>query len=124
VEIITLKPIKSNNLKSNNSESKLQRHKTGISLSDIPVAVVQHTFTHKQYTEYEEQNIHNNKKLSIHNNKKINQFGKCGPCPVFASYTLAFSLQLRNRNRKTSVITHKEFSTARMKELHHPFHCS
>jgi hypothetical protein len=27
-----------------------------------PVAVVQYTFTHKQYTEYREGNIHNNKK--------------------------------------------------------------
>jgi hypothetical protein len=24
--------------------------------------------------------------------------GKCGPCPVFASYTLAFALQLRKRH--------------------------
>jgi hypothetical protein len=29
--------------------------------------------------------------------------GKCGPCPVFASYTLAFTLQLRRRHGKTSV---------------------
>jgi hypothetical protein len=28
-----------------------------------PVAVVQYTFTHKQYTEYRERNIHNNKKF-------------------------------------------------------------
>jgi hypothetical protein len=37
-----------------------------------PVAVVQHTFTHKQHTEHMERNIHvhNNKKLSIHDNKK------------------------------------------------------
>jgi hypothetical protein len=33
-------------------------------------------------------------KLNICNNKKINQFGKCGLCPVFVSYTLAFALQL------------------------------
>jgi hypothetical protein len=58
------------------------------------VAVVQYTFTHKQYTEYRERNIHNN------NQKK---FGKCGPCPVFASYTLAFALQLRRKHGKTSV---------------------
>jgi hypothetical protein len=30
-------------------------------------------------------------------------FGKCGPCPVFASYTLAFTLQLRKKHGKTSV---------------------
>jgi hypothetical protein len=29
---------------------------------DIPVAAVQYTFTHKQYTEYRDRNIHNNKK--------------------------------------------------------------
>jgi hypothetical protein len=58
------------------------------------VAVVQYTFAHKQYTEYREWNIHNNKKK---------KFGKCGPCPVFASYTLAFALQLRKKHGKTSV---------------------
>jgi hypothetical protein len=58
------------------------------------VAVVQYTFTHKQYTEYRERNAHNNKKKN---------FGKCGPCPVFASYTLAFALQLRKRHGKASV---------------------
>jgi hypothetical protein len=58
------------------------------------VAAVQYTFTHKQYTEYRELKIHNNKK------KKI---GKCGPCPVFASYTLAFALQLRKKHGKTPV---------------------
>jgi hypothetical protein len=56
------------------------------------VAAVQHTFTHKQYTQYRERNIHNNKKNR-----------KCGPFPVFASYTLAFALQLRKKHGKTSV---------------------
>jgi len=28
---------------------------------------------------------------------------ECGPCPVFASYTLALALQLRKKHRKTSV---------------------
>jgi len=50
-----------------------------------PVAVVQYTFTHKQYVEQ-------------HNN-----LGECGPCPVLASYTLAFALQLRKKHRKTLV---------------------
>jgi hypothetical protein len=27
----------------------------------------------------------------------------CGPCPVFASYTLTFALQLRKKHEKTSV---------------------
>jgi hypothetical protein len=59
---------------------------------DIPVAAVQHTFTHKQYTGYREWDIHNNKK------KKC---GKCRPYPVFVSYTLAFALQLRKKHGKT-----------------------
>jgi hypothetical protein len=56
------------------------------------VAAVQYTFTHKHYTEYREQSIHNNKKI-----------GKLGPCPVFASYTLTFALQLRKKHGKPSV---------------------
>jgi hypothetical protein len=31
------------------------------------------------------------------------EYGKCGPCLVFASYTLAFALQLRKKHGKTSV---------------------
>jgi hypothetical protein len=58
------------------------------------VAAVQYTFTHKLYTEYTERNIHNNKK---------NKFGKFGPCAVFASYTLAFALQLRKKQGNPSV---------------------
>jgi hypothetical protein len=57
------------------------------------VALVQYSFTHRQYTEHRERNIHNNKK----------KIGKCGPCPVFASYTPAFALQLRKKYGKTSV---------------------
>jgi hypothetical protein len=34
--------------------------------------------------------------------KKI--IGKCGPCPVFAGYTLAFALQLRKKHGKTSAM--------------------
>jgi len=32
---------------------------------------------------------------------------ECGPCPVFASYTLAFALQLRKKHGKTSVRVEK-----------------
>jgi hypothetical protein len=61
------------------------------------VAAVQYTFTHKQYTECTKRNKHN--KI----NTKIKKNGKCGPCPVFGSYTLAFALQLRKKHGKTSV---------------------
>jgi len=49
------------------------------------VAVVQYTFTNKQYIE------------------KHNNFGKCVPCPVLAIYTLAFALQPRKKHGKISV---------------------
>jgi predicted secreted Zn-dependent protease len=35
--------------------------------------------------------------------RKGRTYGKCGPCPAFASYTLAFTLQLRKKHGKTSV---------------------
>jgi hypothetical protein len=34
---------------------------------------------------------------------KRKKIGKCGPCPVFASFTLAFALQLKKKHGKTSV---------------------
>jgi hypothetical protein len=36
------------------------------------------------------------------------EIGRCGPCPVFASYTLEFALQLRKTHGKTSVKVVKE----------------
>jgi hypothetical protein len=41
---------------------------------------------------------------------------ECGPCPVFASYTLAFALQLREKHRKTSVRVAEECQLARWKQ--------
>jgi len=58
------------------------------------VAVVQYTFTHKQYTEQ-------HKTTNTENSTKI--WEVCGPCPVFAGYTLAFNLQLMKKHGKTSV---------------------
>jgi hypothetical protein len=34
----------------------------------------------------------------------IKKLGKCGPCPVFANYTLAFTLQLRKKHGNASVV--------------------
>jgi len=41
---------------------------------------------------------------------------ECGPCPVFASYTLAFALQLRKKHGKTSDRIAEECQLARWKE--------
>jgi len=59
------------------------------------VAVVQYIFTHKQYTQQ-------------HKEKTILE--ECGLCPVFASFTLAFALQLMKKHRKTSVGGKKNLS--------------
>jgi len=41
---------------------------------------------------------------TIHRTTQITtNLEECGPCPVFASFTLAFALQLRKKHGKTSV---------------------
>ena len=57
----------------------------GSSTVHIYTQTIHRTTQNKQYTEQ-------------HNN-----LGKCGPCPVLPSYTLAFALQLRKKHGKTSV---------------------
>jgi hypothetical protein len=54
-----------------------------------PMAAVQYTFTYKQYTE----------------RQKILE--ECGPCRVFASYTLEFALQVSKNHEKPSVYAEK-----------------
>jgi len=41
---------------------------------------------------------------------------ECGPCPVFANYTLAFALQLRKKHGKTSLGVAEECQLARWKQ--------
>ena len=64
-------------------------------LGSHPVAVVQYTYTHKQYTERHKTN---NTYTEQHKNEE-----ECGQCPVFADFTLAFALQLGKKRGKTSV---------------------
>jgi hypothetical protein len=59
-----------------------------------PVAVVQYTYTHKQYTERHETN-------NTWNNTKIRK--SAGRALFFVGFTLAFALQLRKKHGKTSV---------------------
>jgi len=49
----------------------------------------------------------NNTQNNTNNNwttQRTNNVEECGPCPVFASFTLAFALQLRKKHGKTSVM--------------------
>jgi len=51
---------------------------------------------------------------TIHRTKQLtNNWEECGPYPIFASYTLAFALQLRKKRGKTSVIVAEERQLAR-----------
>jgi len=43
---------------------------------------------------------------------------ECGPCPVFASYTVAFVLQLRKKHRKTSLSLAEECHLAWWKQIY------
>jgi len=54
------------------------------------VAVVQYTFTHNTWN-----NTNNNGTTQI-----TTDLEECGPCPVFASFALAFAFQLRKKTRE------------------------
>jgi hypothetical protein len=55
--------------------------------------------------------LHTNNTQNNTNNNRTTQIttnvDECGPCPVFASFTLAFALQLRKKHGKTSVRVRK-----------------
>jgi hypothetical protein len=74
-----------------------------LQLGRHPVAVVQNTFTYKQYTGRQNTN----------NTQNHTNMEGCGPCPVFASYTLAFCLTTEENHGKTSVRVAKECQLAR-----------
>jgi hypothetical protein len=50
--------------------------------------------------------LHTNSTQNIENGTYVKikiKIGKYGPCPVFAGYTLAFTLKLKKKHGKTSV---------------------
>ena len=56
------------------------------------------------------QTIHSTTQITTEQQQKM---VGCGPCPVFASFTLAFALQLRKKHGKTSVRVRKTSVTLR-----------
>ena len=54
------------------------------------------------HTNNTQNNTNNNRTIQITTNE-----GKCGLCPIFASFTLAFALQLRKKHGKISVMVRK-----------------
>jgi hypothetical protein len=61
------------------------------------------------------QTIHRTKQSTqtIHRTTQLTNWEEGGPCPVFASYILAFALQVRKKHRKTSVRVAEEGQLAR-----------
>jgi hypothetical protein len=55
----------------------------------------------------------------IHRTTHLTKREECGPCLVFASYTVAFDLQLRKQHGETSVRVAKECYLARWKQNIH-----
>jgi len=53
---------------------------------------------------------------TVHRTKQFINWEECGPCPVFTSYTLEFTLQLRKKQGKTSVRVVGECQLARRKK--------
>ena len=57
---------------------------------------------------------------TVHRTTQITTLEECGLCPLFASFTLAFALQLRKKHRKPSVRVRKtsEYSIHITKNTH------
>jgi len=53
---------------------------------------------------------------TIHRTTQLTNLQECGPCPVVASYALAFALQLRKKHGKPSVRVAEECQLARWKQ--------
>jgi len=64
------------------------------------------------------QTIHRTTQLTqtIHRTTQLTNCEECATCPVFASYTLAFALQLRKKHGKPSVRVAREYQLARWKK--------
>jgi len=53
---------------------------------------------------------------TIYRTTQLTNWEECGPCPVFANYTLTFALQLRKRHGWTSVRVAEECQLAQRKQ--------
>jgi len=53
---------------------------------------------------------------AIHRTTQLTNWEECGPCPVFASYALAFALQLRKKHGKTTFRVAEECQLARWRQ--------
>ena len=77
----------------------------------------------QQYSTYlHTNNTQNDTKQTIH--RTIQRLEECGPCPVLASYTLAFALQLRKKhgNLPGFFFRMSSVSDKSRRESHHTFY--
>jgi hypothetical protein len=56
---------------------------------------------------------------TVHRTTQLTNQEEWGPCPVFASYTLVFALQLRKKHDKTSVTVAGECQLQRVYRTEH-----
>jgi len=78
-----------------------------------PVVGLQYTFTHKTTHRTAQLTTLVGRLSGIRTQSGQTNWEECRPCPVFASYSLEFALQLRKRHGKTSVRVTEECKLAR-----------
>jgi hypothetical protein len=72
-----------------------------------------HIFVNCNWVDTQWQNTVHIYAQTLHRKTQLTNWKECGPCPVFARYTLAFALQLRKKHGKTSVRIAEECQLAR-----------
>jgi hypothetical protein len=99
----------SNRVKRGNCTYRRKLYKFSIrSSTNISLKLIIYIFNRSWVDTRWQQYITHSHTNSTHNTEKRKQYrertiGKCGSCQIFASYTLAFALQLKKKHGKTSV---------------------
>ena len=68
--------------------------------STVQYSTVQYSIVQYSTVQYSTVHIYTQ---TIHRTTHLTNWEECGLCPIFASYTLAFALQLGKRHRKTLI---------------------
>jgi hypothetical protein len=77
------------------------------------ILILIHLLTAVGFTPGSSSTVHNYTQTMHRKTQLTTKWEECGPCPVFASYTLAFALQLRKKHGKTSFRVAEECQLAR-----------
>jgi hypothetical protein len=71
-----------------------------VQYSTLQYSTVQYSTVQYSTVQYSTVHIYTQ---TIHRTTQLTDWEECEPCPIFASYTLAFALQLRKKHAETSV---------------------